>query len=179
MKLLVTGFGSFGQVTDNPSATLARDCGRDHRILEVSYAEVGRFLDSTEVRLAPALLFMGVAVKRTTITPELFARNHRGGKPDVRGEAPLGLIDEDGPMLLPATIWREDDLADWTEHGLVHPSLDAGSYLCNDIAYRALRKFPGKPIGFLHVPPFEALGRDVQTKRLSVILSALEARPAV
>ncbi|RYG48250.1 hypothetical protein EON79_05035 [bacterium] len=176
MNLIVTGFGAFGTVTDNPSAILARGCGRECRILEVSYAEAGRFLASTEARLADGLLMLGVAVKRTTITPELFARNHRGKHPDVRGEAPFGEIEPGGPILLSATIWNQNDLADWTEHALVHPSLDAGTFLCNDISYRALRAFPDKPVGFLHVPPFEALHREEQEARLQKILLSIEMR---
>ncbi|CAN5470116.1 pyroglutamyl-peptidase I [soil metagenome] len=175
MKLLVTGFGSFGTVTENPSAVLARACGRESRILEVSYAEVSRFLNSQEALFAPAFLFMGVATNRTKITPELFARNHRGDKKDVRGEALFGLIEEHGPLLVPATIWKSEDLADWSEHLPVHPSLDAGNYLCNDLAYRALRKFPEKPIGFLHVPPFDALDLATQSSVLQRILARLEA----
>ncbi len=41
---LVTGFGPFLSVVQNPSGLLAQGCGRPSEMLEVSYACVDEFL---------------------------------------------------------------------------------------------------------------------------------------
>jgi hypothetical protein len=52
---------------------------------------------------------------------------------------------------------------------------NAGCYLCNYVYYRALRRFPGKRVGFVHVPPLEVVPLDAQRERLMRLLNALEA----
>ena len=51
---------------------------------------------------------------------------------------------------------------------------NAGCYLCNYVYYRALRRFPTKRVGFVHVPPLEVLPLDVQREWLARLLKALE-----
>jgi pyrrolidone-carboxylate peptidase len=51
---------------------------------------------------------------------------------------------------------------------------NAGCYLCNYVYYRALRRFPAKRVGFVHVPPLDVMPLDAQRERLAHLLSALE-----
>ena len=37
MRMLVTGFGAFGDIAANPSSSLAESCGCEHVLLEVSF----------------------------------------------------------------------------------------------------------------------------------------------
>ena len=60
MRTVVTGFGPFGTVADNPSARLAR--GAEFRILEVAYDAIDDAL--REIGPVDRLLLMGVAAGR-------------------------------------------------------------------------------------------------------------------
>ena len=171
--ILVTAFGPFKEVVENPSAVLAAGSGLNHVVLEVSYAAVDRFLEELAADSFELLLLTGVAMGRDRLTPEFYGRNFNGKTPDVSGEARFGLIDETGPLLLPSTLWKPEIVAEWTLAYPVQASLNAGNYLCNYITYRALEKFPGKKIGFLHVPDPEKLPIEQQAEVLSVIVRSL------
>jgi pyroglutamyl-peptidase len=151
-RTLVTGFGPFGTVGQNPSEKLARQCGSPNAILEVSYSAVDAFLESSEVQLAESMLLMGVAASRPTLSIEKFARNHNGHHPDVEGQIRAGQISEEGPLLLEGNYWCPEAIAaEIVADPRIKLSMDAGGYLCNYIFYSALARFPSKRIGFLHV----------------------------
>lgn len=175
MRTFVTGFGPFGTVTDNPSARLAEGSERPFATIEVAYEAADRFVEGLDPERFDALLLLGVATSRERPTPELFARNSRGGTPDVRGVSVSGPIEEDGPLLLESTLWNAHLLADLEVALELRTSMDAGSYLCNYTYYRALRRFPDKRIGFLHVPPFEKMPQERQATTLCEVLERIEA----
>ncbi|RYG26913.1 hypothetical protein EON82_01475 [bacterium] len=175
MRTLVTGFGPFLTVTDNPSQRLAEGSGRPFEVLEVSYAAADAFLASLDPERFDTLLMLGVAKGRELPTPELYARNWRGDTPDVQGKSLPGPIEPSEPLLIESTLWDPHLLADLEVSLNLHTSLDAGSYLCNYASYRALRMFPKKRIGFLHVPPFEKLPQDRQADLLAAVLQKIEA----
>ena len=175
MDTLVTGFGPFGHVAENPSGRLAEGCGRPFRVLEVAYEAVDLFLEGLNPEGFDTLLMLGVAVGRTHVTPELYARNWKGETADVRGVSIPGPIEETEPLLLSSTLWNAHLVAELSVHPGVFASMDAGSYLCNYLSYRALRRFPQKRVGFLHVPPIERISLERQAETLSEILTAVEA----
>ena len=155
MKLLVTGFGPFLGHSENPSAVLASGVGG--QVLEVSYGAVDEFLES--VGHFDSWLALGLAAKSSTLLYETVGRNAVSGVPDVLGEARgPGPIDPSGPWQVSASLWHGMAL----ESDLVRASTDAGGYLCNYLLYQALRQYPEKRIGFLHVPPFSAVSAEVQ-----------------
>lgn len=152
--VLVTGFGPFGAVVDNPAARLARGVdGRRTggetvvgRVIPVSYA---RGPDAT---IAAARMFrprfvvgIGVATARSGIEVERRAVAIGDGRtPDVDGVVQVRL---DGPDVVAATLDAERlaaalgaDLSD-----------DAGHYVCNAWLYRVARALD-VPVGFVHVP---------------------------
>jgi len=174
-RTFVTGFRAFGSIAENPSAKLAESCGRPFQTLEVAYRAVDDFLVGLDPNKFDRLLMIGVAAGRDRIAPELLARNFIGKTPDVRGFAPMGFIDANGPMLLPSTLWTpeiEAEIVIDVPHTKI--SMDAGRYLCNYISYRALQKFPDKMVGFLHVPGVDKLALESQQKCLDAILSIVE-----
>lgn len=175
-RIFVTGFLPFGDHAVNPSALLAESCGRPFEVLEVSFAAVDRFL--TRLASGPfppdVLLMLGLRGGGTTIDLEVVARNHVGAAPDMRGETRgPGPIDPDGRELLTTTLV---DALPPTVTGFFSASDDAGCYLCNYIYYRALRLLPApRRVGFVHVPPPEAMPFDEQRHRLLHVLAAAEA----
>ncbi len=175
MRVLVTGFGPFLKTVHNPSARLARSCGQPFEILPVSYAEASSFLASLDPSSFDALLMIGVAVGRRRVMPERFGRNHRGKTPDVEGTFEEGPIDPDGLGFVTSTLWTPallDSIGGIPDLSVSH---SAGSYLCNFITYEAIRRFPDKRVGFLHVPPFKQIPFATQKRVLRKILAAIEA----
>jgi pyroglutamyl-peptidase len=170
---LVTGFGPFAQIADNPSARLASAVAPDHVILEVSYRAADEFISKLQPGDFDRLLMLGVAAGRRQMAFELFARNQRAGV-DVRGEKGGGAeIDPGAPLLLASNLWSPELCGRLiARHGnSLYSSLDAGAYLCNYLAYLALRKFPDKAVGFLHVVMPDALSIKTQQAVLEDVLA--------
>ncbi len=173
MSLLVTGFGPFLGHGENPSGVLATGCGERFCVLEVSYLGVDSFLDALDPSGFDSWLALGLAAKASSMLFETVGANRIGDVADVLGEVHgPGVIDPTGPPLLAATLW----------HGVlfegeeVKPSVNAGDYLCNYLLYRALRRFPDKRIGFMHVPPFSVLSLERQTSALRDVIDACNTR---
>jgi len=171
-RTLVTGFGAFGSVTENPSALLAQDSGRPFRILEVAYSAVDQFLAELDPGSFDRLILLGVAARSQKLRWETVARNQVGTTPDVRGiVANSGRILPEGPAEVPTSFsMAPPESPNW------EPSDNAGDYLCNYSFYQALLKFPENEVLFIHVPPFESLPRLVQQAELEAILNRLEQR---
>jgi pyroglutamyl-peptidase len=174
MRLLVTGFGPFGDVQENPSSILATGTGLEHEILEVSFDAVEGFLSGLNPDSFDALLCLGVSGRAEKMHLETLAKNWIGPAPDVLGaiHGP-GPIDPKAPHQLGGTLWRTAELLQETEDW--QQSVDAGSYLCNYIYFRALQRLPSMPVGFLHVPSFDKMSQDRQESALQRLIQILSA----
>lgn len=84
-KLLVTGFGPFGDIAENPSQHLAESCGEEFRILPVSYAAVDQFVEELRANAPERLLLLGAHGRAEPLHIELVAHNRIGDKADVDG----------------------------------------------------------------------------------------------
>jgi pyroglutamyl-peptidase len=170
MPTLVTGFLAFGRFAENPSARLAESLGRPFELIEVAFAAADECIDRLAADAAhfDRLLMLGVRGDGSAIHLERVARNLIGPSPDVRGEARPGPIDPAGAAQMRTTLF--DSPVPDTQF-----SDDAGSYLCNYAYYRALCRLPGKQVGFVHVPPVEAVPLEEQRRRLLRLLEILEA----
>lgn len=173
-RTLVTGFGPFGAITENPSAKLAEESGRPHRVLEVAFEAADEFLASLDPSTFDRLILIGVAAGRQHITPEVYARNQIGRVKDVQGIDRFGPIDPASPLLMPSTLWETEILVELLMDPRMRISCDAGSYLCNFISYRALTRLPDKAVGFLHVPKPTEMPLETQVEVLQLVLEALE-----
>lgn len=170
----MTGFGPFGDVTDNPSAFLAEHSGYPFKVMEVSYAAVDESLETLKNENFDTLVMLGVSSEATEIRLEAVARNHVGDTPDVKGVvAGPGPIDPDGPPQIHASLWTKDK--GLRGRPTREMSQDAGSYLCNYALFQALRKYPDKAVGFIHVPSFEMMDSDLQLAELAEILAFLSS----
>jgi pyrrolidone-carboxylate peptidase len=168
MNLLLTGYGPFGDIQENPSSWLVQRLGYPYKLLEVSFQAVEEFLTDPELQNYDALLHLGVAASATKFRLELVGRNKIGPHPDVRGVAgpsQIGL----GTFQLSSTIWNPND----SIHEDFEFSHDAGDYLCNYLLYRSLETFPTKKIGFLHVPPESSIPLE---RQLELVKSLIEQR---
>lgn len=176
--VLVTGFGPFLDVSDNPSGRLARLVdglspapGVEVHGLElpVSFARAPRLTLEAISRLRPWLVIgTGVATLRSDVAVESLGRRRPlSARPDVDGIV-LDDLDVDGPEHLRATA----DVSRLAVALGAVESEDAGGYVCNAWLYRVLRGLqelgPGRrpEVVFIHVPPSglspEALCRGIK-----------------
>jgi pyroglutamyl-peptidase len=156
--VLVTGFGPFPGVSDNPTIALVR--ALDGRVVDgvrfvaaelpVSYRrgpEVA--LASIQAERADAVLGFGVATRIDTLQVETRGRWVPEGSVDIEGQTATLLDGDlaDGDACVPAT-WPPGPLADALG---ASTSDDAGSYVCNAWLYQVAAKAK-VPAGFVHVP---------------------------
>jgi pyroglutamyl-peptidase len=168
MRLLLTGFDTFGSIADNPSARLVRalDGARCDAGVIVS-AVLPVAISGLEKRLArlvdsvqpAAVLQFGVAETRTRLALERKALNEADFTlPDIDGITwRCRALAADGAPALCATLPLDAIAAAWSRAGLAWEwSDDAGRYLCNASFYQGLRLAAQRPVplpwGFIHVP---------------------------
>ena len=176
MSVLVTGFGPFGEVTDNASAHLAEASSYPFKVIEVAYAALDAFMEKLAKNPPDELLLLGVDINAKKMRLETVAHNHIGPKKDVRGEVwGPGPIDPKLPAQLSATLWTPEALE---PNNYCDPGYDAGGYLCNYSFFRGVQMLPNTRVGFIHVPPFNALSEKVQLLELSRILESCRLRIA-
>lgn len=172
MRWLVTGYGPFEDVVDNVSARVAAGLGGTFEILEVSYAAVDEFISGLDPASFDAWLALGHAKSETRLRVETLGRNEICMRPDVRGEGRLGTPIRDGASNLRATLWDGIDL----EGGDWFLSDNAGGYLCNYVLYRGLETFPDRLVGFIHLPPAEAMTVEDQISGVRALMAKAEVQ---
>ena len=170
--VLVTGFGAFEEVVDNPSGALAealeghRESGLEvcGRLLPVSFGRVGAALDAVLddlPRRPAAILCLGVQ-KQNWFRLESRARVQL--PPDERFDVDGAPIPNE-PLAADrdrATVLDVERLREALERAGAHDarvSDDAGGYVCEATYHHALRRADerGVPALFLHVPPNAAV----------------------
>jgi pyroglutamyl-peptidase len=181
-SLLVAGFGGFPGQRVNPAQAAALALGRRRAafalcgidlhvaILPVEYAELSPRLCRLFIETAPdAVLLLGVAARRKTLSIETRARNRVTLlRPDAAKQFPWSRDIVHGapeffagpsPAALLAAQARARGVAAET-------SRDAGAYLCNEAFYLSL--LMDRRAVFVHVP-------DWRGKWLEKAIPALEA----
>ena len=175
--ILVTGFGAFPGVPDNPSERFARSV---HGQIVAGRAIVGRvlpvewrrawpaLLEAVDTHRPIALLMYGVARHRTQVEVERVARNRTAARVDAVGELPPAEhVLPDAPDALLTTLpWR----ALTGPH--VGTSDNAGDYLCNYVMFRSVHALCNHVphCGFVHMPEHETPGAHAVLTRLSRLL---------
>lgn len=172
MRILVTGFGPFGSVVDNPSAHLARGVSADAVVLEVSFAAVDRLIATLDPADFDAWLMLGFSAQASKLVIERSAANRVGLDPDVLGASRPGPVEEDGPERLKGTLWPA--YLSWTPCNAWRFSDDAGSYLCNYLYYRGVHRFPDRKVGLVHVPGFGRMSDQHQIEGLRALVRRCE-----
>lgn len=169
--MLVTGFGAFRNITDNPSARLAEKIAQKHglstEVLPVTFASVEEFVSRLKGQPQERILCLGLSANSERLKFELYAHNAVGEEPDASGTKwGKEQIWSGGPKTLGQTLLSPYQLEKLT----IRTSFTPRSYLCNFILYRLLAEFPERQVGFVHVPPFEARSERSQLDALSRLL---------
>jgi len=193
-KLLLTGFGPFGDLKTNTSWDLATLLdGRRygdvvvvaHRVEPVAFEESATIVKRLLRKVHPrAALALGVA-KTRRLRLERFAHNLRDSAATDTAGVRIGderLIDPDEPQALRTALPLNELRKALADKGFsVEISNDAGGFVCNDVYFTLLQwqQRSGLPAGFVHVPNMERPdgGRraDVSFDRMARALDTLLA----
>jgi pyroglutamyl-peptidase len=173
IRVAVAGFGPFPGVPKNPSAEIvlalakmqrfrAANIALDTAILPTAYGAAEHELEKLIAKHPDAIVLFGVAGGAKHIRVETLARNRASVlHPDHARFTPLARnLQRDGAGRLKvrghANKMRAAIRATGVEAEL---SIDAGSYLCNAVFYRALAvtsdRSPAPLTFFIHVPPVD------------------------
>ncbi len=163
-RILLTGFGPFRDVEDNPSARVARaldgvrigDLRVHGAVLDVTWETVRVQMPALARELDPAIaLSVGLGRPGAVRLETRASRTVSSWEPDVAGVVARGRR-LDGDQELLACTWDAMALAAAldTPELPVRVSDDAGGYVCNAGLYHLLASLPtSTPAGFVHLPP--------------------------
>jgi pyrrolidone-carboxylate peptidase len=198
-RVVVTGFGAFGTITDNPSATFAQklaESGVDGAIVEyrglpVTTEAVDKFTAEMKASHPDVILSLGASSHAQIETkPENWIGRHNPSDPPLKDGA--GQIIKDGtvdgsvlpPKTEPGTL-RTDLPVETIEKTLAPNSgiavstegtHDRSGYLCNYLGYKLADTFGGSgqerertTAGFMHI------ASDTPTDKLHTVLEAATA----
>ena len=164
-KLLITGFDPFGGADRNPAReavmALPSVIG-DYEIIPLEIPTVFGKAAETVLRAAQelcpdAILCIGQAAGRATITPEVVGINLRNASiPDNAGNQPQHTpVVEGAPAAYFSTLPVREMVAAIQGAGLPSSlSYSAGVFVCNDLLYTLLHHYNGTStrVGFIHIP---------------------------
>ncbi len=152
--ILVTGFGPFPGVVDNPSGDVARAVdgrtvgGRPvvGLVLPVLWRRGPELaIEAANALGAELVVGLGVATTRAVLDVETLGFRGWDPQPDADGCYP---DDRDGPDVVGATL----DSAALADGLGARISRDAGRYVCNAWLYQVARGLPAARVGFVHMP---------------------------
>ncbi len=190
LKVVVTGYGAFMGITDNPSANMAQKLAEagvkggivEYRRLDVTTDAVDAFV--AEMRRSPpdVILSMGVTHGQAQVEerPENLLGaatdgNNRqmteravrtGGPKELSTDLPVGTIDD------ALTAFGDRRVVGTSKSDPAYAP-DRSAYLCNYLGYSLATEFAGTPkttAGFMHISP------ETPADQMHAVLEAVTAR---
>ena len=181
-KLLITGFEPFGGEEINPSwetvSRLPDEIGGytlTKLRVPVVFGEAAQVVLAAAEELMPdAILCVGQAGGRGSITPELVAINLRYAKiPDNKGQQPKDepVIKEGTQAYFSTLPVRQMAEAIAAAGVAAQVSYSAGAYVCNDLFYTLLHRYHNTQtkVGFVHIPYAAEQGKEPAMKMADMI----------
>ncbi|MCD5323985.1 MULTISPECIES: pyroglutamyl-peptidase I [Pontibacillus] len=178
-KLLLTGFEPFLDFPVNPTMKIVEELDGQiingytivGKILTVEFGRSGeQLVQHIEETKPDTVISLGLAGGRYKITPERVAINCNDGDADNSGRVPRDeWIEEGGPDAIFSTLPIRNMVNRLAEQELpADISNTAGTYLCNNVMYRALFYIQSHQLntkaGFIHIPASHELA--IQHKRI-------------
>lgn len=190
LKVVVTGYGAFMGITDNPSANMAQKLAEagvkggivEYRRLDVTTDAVDNFI--AEMRRSPPDVILSMGVTHGQAQVEERPENHLGAAPDgnnvqmtdrevraggareLKTDLPVEVIDD---VLKPFGSARVVG----TSKSDPNYEPDRSAYLCNYLGYNLATEFAGTPkttAGFMHISP------QTPPDQMHAVLEAVTAR---
>ncbi|MEW6434982.1 MAG: hypothetical protein AB1730_26075 [Myxococcota bacterium] len=190
LRVVVTGYGAFMGITDNPSANMAQKLAElgvrgaivEYRRLDVTTQAVDAFV--AEMRKSPPDVILSMGVTGGQAQVEERPENYIGAAPDGNNQPITArTIRPGGPDELPTDLPVET--IDWALSGFggdrrVHTSRsdaayqpDRSAYLCNYLGYHLASEFGQRDAttaGFMHI------NRETPVDQMHAVLEAITAR---
>lgn len=190
MRVVVTGYGAFMGITDNPSANMAQKLAErgvkgaivEYRRLDVTPAAVEQFMG--EMRRAPPDVILSMGVTHGQAQVEERPENLLGAAPDGNNvQMQERKVREGGPQELKTDLPLET--IDWALQGFgggrqvftsrSDPNYqpDRSAYLCNFLGYNLAAEFGATPkttAGFIHITP------ETKVDQMAAVLDAISAK---
>lgn len=190
MRVVVTGYGAFMGITDNPSANMAQKLAErgvkgaivEYRRLDVTPAAVEQFM--TEMRKSPPDVILSMGVTHGQAQVEERPENHLGAAPDGNNQMMTDRkVREGGADELKTDLPVET--IDWALQGFgaerqvftsksdTNYQPDRSAYLCNFLGYNLASEFGATPkttAGFMHITP------DTKPDQMGAVLDAITAK---
>ena len=186
-SLLVAGFGAFPGHAVNPAQTIVETLARRKvafglagidlhvAVLPVEYSALSPLLCRLFVEKTPnAVLLLGVAARRKSLSVETVARNRVSLlRPDAaKQRAWSRFIVHGGPAVLPSPFHAARLAALARKSGVpASVSHDAGDYLCNESFYLSL--LMDRRASFIHVPDWRGNRLDQAARAVEDMAKAL------
>ena len=189
MRVLLTGFEPFGNISVNPSQCIVEHfqaLRRDHlitRVLPTEYQRAGDCIAEVICENSPdVVISLGVAQSRQAINLERIAVNIDDASiADNAGKLASGeRIAPDGPVGYWSTLPLSAMRAALEARSIpVAISNHAGAYICNHVFYSARHTLEAlgrlTPCGFIHVPDLLRIDGETTTGLpLEVMIEAVE-----
>jgi pyroglutamyl-peptidase len=183
-QILLTGFGPFPGVADNPSArlieALADDDGfapedsRLHaRVLPTEWGAVASLIPDLLESMQPHVtIHFGVSRQARSLRIERSAHNRIVPRLDAAGVLPARrVVAVNGPPRLDSAVSSSRLAATLRDYGLpANSSVHAGTYLCNFLYYHSLAWAKGRSdtpqVLFVHVPLTQLQGGPLKASDL-------------
>ncbi len=179
-RVLLTGFGPFPGVPENPSAWLAETCagspeidGELHLQILPTEWDAAALMPRLYANLQPhVMIHFGVSERANAFRIERSAHNRAALRADASQALPAGrVIHAEGPNRLDTALPASRLAAHLRTSGLpAVTSRSAGSYLCNFLYYHSLdwaRRQPDpRLVLFVHVPPLTGQGGTFSAEEL-------------
>lgn len=197
--VLLTGFGPFPGVAENPSSWLAETLAARSahagyqlhcHILPTEWDAVTALTPRLYAGLQPHIMIhFGVSPRAKTLRIEHSAHNLAARRPDARGVLPaVCAISPNGEHRLDTGLPVNAIAAHLRAHGhAANASRSCGRYLCNFLYYRSLEwaRRRGRNALFVHIPLTHAGGDALDEdalltageETLCFVVESLEARP--
>lgn len=169
-RVLITGFGPFPGVADNPSSWLvetlaaerqpAPEFKLDAHILPTEWDNAALIQRLYEAVQPHVMIHFGVSEDTTGFRVERSAHNRMARQADARGATPTGRrIRASGPSRFDTPFPAAKLAAHLRRSGIAaSTSRSAGAYLCNFLYYHSLdwafRQETIPPVLFVHIPPW-------------------------
>jgi pyroglutamyl-peptidase len=166
-KILVTGFGPFPGVANNPSGQLAQALARSRRakrtarvsalVIPTTYTDTAKLPQRIAREKPDAVLMFGLAGRARVLRVETRGRNQASTKHlDATGKKAHRVLVPGAPKLLKTTAPAARLVKAARSTGAhARLSIDAGGYVCNAAIFHILNGMRGEkapPVAFVHIP---------------------------
>ena len=188
MKIIITGFGPFGSIKENPASIVAEKVAQALRAKNVNIVfkqiitSIEDVLDFYNNLNEKNVFVVHVGVYDSSLKPQIETQGHNLADfpiPDVHGNQPRTQKIVKNLELGQAINQCFDFKTIIPPDTDIEYSTDAGDYICNYCFVQALMNVGKKTVGatFIHIPSFTEYSLEKSVETLSKVVFAIASNP--